>query len=114
MRSALCLLPVAAIYLAAIDPVSRLSAAGITQPDAAMLEAVRRAHDAGVRTGLVSNSWGIHRYPHDLISEIFDGVARHTEEGYAFQATAASEGFKAAVRERDEPFGDLGRSTFKG
>jgi putative hydrolase of the HAD superfamily len=50
------------------------------EPDAAMLEAVRRAHDAGVRTGLVSNSWGIHRYPHDLISEIFDGVVISGEE----------------------------------
>jgi len=48
------------------------------------------------------------------LGTVLDGVARHTEEGYAFQATAASEGFKAAVRERDEPFGDLGRSTFKG
>jgi enoyl-CoA hydratase len=36
---------------------------------------------------------------------VFDGVARHTPEGYAFQARAAAEGFKAAVRERDEPFG---------
>jgi putative hydrolase of the HAD superfamily len=50
------------------------------EPDTAMLEAVRRAHDAGVRTGLVSNSWGIHRYPHDLISEIFDGVVISGEE----------------------------------
>jgi enoyl-CoA hydratase len=35
---------------------------------------------------------------------VFDGVARHTPEGYAFQAKAAAEGFKAAVHERDEPF----------
>jgi enoyl-CoA hydratase len=35
---------------------------------------------------------------------VFDGVARHTPEGYAFQARAAAEGFKEAVRERDEPF----------
>ena len=35
---------------------------------------------------------------------MFDGVARHTAEGYAFQTLAAAEGFKAAVRERDEPF----------
>jgi enoyl-CoA hydratase len=35
---------------------------------------------------------------------VFDGVARHTPEGYEFQAKAAAEGFKAAVRERDEPF----------
>jgi enoyl-CoA hydratase len=38
----------------------------------------------------------------------FDGIARHTEEGFDFQRRAAEAGFKEAVRERDEPFGDLG------
>src|SRR5690349_23687724 len=38
-------------------------------PDTAMVEAVRRARAAGIRTGLISNSWGVHRYPHDVISE---------------------------------------------
>ena len=41
-----------------------------------------------------------------LLGTVFDGIARHTREGYDFQAKAAAEGFKAAVRERDEPFGD--------
>jgi enoyl-CoA hydratase len=45
---------------------------------------------------------------------IFDGIARHTEEGHAFVRRAMEGGFKAAVRERDEPFGDYGPSTFKG
>jgi enoyl-CoA hydratase len=36
----------------------------------------------------------------------FDGIARHTPEGFAFQQRAAEAGFKQAVRERDEPFGD--------
>ena len=49
-------------------------------PDTAMLDAVRRARQAGVRTGLVSNSWGVHRYPHDLFSELFDGVVISGEE----------------------------------
>ncbi len=49
-----------------------------------------------------------------MLGTVFDGIARHTEEGYAFQARAAQAGFREAVRERDEPFGDLGRSTFKG
>lgn len=49
-----------------------------------------------------------------ILGTVFDGIARHTPEGYAFQLKAAGEGFKAAVRERDEPFGDLGPSTFKG
>ena len=49
-----------------------------------------------------------------VLGTVFDGIARHTPEGYAFRGLAASEGFRAAVRERDEPFGDLGKSTFKG
>lgn len=49
-----------------------------------------------------------------LIGTLFDGIARHTEEGHAFQRRAAEAGFKQAVRERDEPFGDYGASTFKG
>jgi enoyl-CoA hydratase/carnithine racemase len=49
-----------------------------------------------------------------VLGTVFDGIARHTPEGYAFQRRAAEAGFKQAVRERDEPFGDLGRSTFKG
>ncbi len=44
-----------------------------------------------------------------VLGTVFDGITRHTREGYAFQALAAGEGFKAAVRERDEPFGDFGR-----
>jgi enoyl-CoA hydratase len=34
----------------------------------------------------------------------FDGIARHTPEGYAFARRAAEAGFKEAVRERDEPY----------
>ena len=37
----------------------------------------------------------------------FDGVARHTEEGYGFQRRAAEAGFKEAVRDRDRPYGDM-------
>lgn len=50
-------------------------------PDEPMLEAVRRARAAGVRTGLVSNSWGVHRYPRDLLEELFDGVVISGELG---------------------------------
>lgn len=38
----------------------------------------------------------------------FDGVARHTEEGHDFVRRSMEGGFKQAVRERDEPFGDYG------
>jgi epoxide hydrolase-like predicted phosphatase len=51
------------------------------QPDVAMVEAVRRARAGGVRTALVSNSWGVHRYPHDLFDELFDGVVISGVEG---------------------------------
>jgi putative hydrolase of the HAD superfamily len=50
-------------------------------PDLAMIEAVRRARTAGVRTGLISNSWGTHRYPHELFEELFDGVVISGHEG---------------------------------
>lgn len=49
-----------------------------------------------------------------MVSTVFDGVSRHSREGYAFQQRAAQVGFKQAVRERDDAFGDAGPSTFKG
>jgi len=52
-----------------------------SQADPVMLAAVRAAHEAGVRTGLVSNSWGTRRYPRDLLAELFDGVVISGEEG---------------------------------
>jgi enoyl-CoA hydratase len=52
--------------------------------------------------------------PTQILGAVFDGITRHTQEGYAFQQRAAEVGFKDAVRERDEPFGDFGASTFKG
>jgi enoyl-CoA hydratase len=52
--------------------------------------------------------------PTQVLGTLLDGIGRHTKEGYAFQQRAAEAGFKQAVRDRDEPFGDLGPSTFKG
>ncbi len=43
-----------------------------------------------------------------MLGTVFDGITRHTREGYAFQELAAREGFREAVRQRDEPFGDWG------
>ena len=43
-----------------------------------------------------------------LLGTFFDGITRHTEEGHAFVRRAAEAGFKEAVRERDDPFGDFG------
>ena len=53
-------------------------------------------------------------YTTQILGTVFDGITRHTKEGHAFQQRAAEAGFKQAVRERDEPFGDYGLSTFKG
>jgi enoyl-CoA hydratase len=52
-------------------------------------------------------SQGLHAT--QLIGTVFDGITRHTKEGYAFAARAAEAGWREAVRERDEPFGDFGR-----
>jgi enoyl-CoA hydratase len=57
-------------------------------------------------------SQGLHAT--QVLGTLLDGITRHTKEGYAFQQRAAEAGFKQAVRERDEPFGDFGASTFKG
>ena len=40
------------------------------------------------------------------MSTFFDGIARHTPEGHAWAKRAAEAGWREAVRERDEPFGD--------
>ena len=55
---------------------------------------------------------GLH--PTRILGTMLAGIARHTREGYAFQDLAMTSGFRAAVRARDEPFGDAGPSTFKG
>jgi enoyl-CoA hydratase len=53
---------------------------------------------------------GLHQT--QLLGTFFDGIARHTEEGHDFVRRAAEGGFKQAVRERDEPFGDYGLGGF--
>ena len=49
-------------------------------------------------------------YGNQMMSVFFDGIARHTPEGYEFQRQAADDGYREAVRRRDEPFGDHGLS----
>lgn len=43
-----------------------------------------------------------------MVGSLFDGIARHTKEGLDFVARAQDVGFRQAVRERDDPFGDYG------
>jgi putative hydrolase of the HAD superfamily len=50
--------------------------------DEAMVDGVRDLHARGVRTGLVSNSWGTDRYPRELLAELFDGLVISGEEGF--------------------------------
>lgn len=42
------------------------------------------------------------------LGTLFDGVARHTQEGRDFVARSGEVGIRQAVRERDDPFGDYG------
>jgi putative hydrolase of the HAD superfamily len=51
------------------------------QPEESMFEALRRARAAGIRTGLVSNSWGRGRYDRDAFPELFDGIVISGEVG---------------------------------
>jgi putative hydrolase of the HAD superfamily len=46
-----------------------------------MLEALRRARRAGLKTGMISNSWGRGRYDRSLFGELFDGVVISGEVG---------------------------------
>jgi putative hydrolase of the HAD superfamily len=64
--------------------------------DEVMVAAVRNARGAGVRTGLISNSWGAATYDRALLAELFDGVVisgdigvrKPTPEIYAIGARA--------------------------
>jgi putative hydrolase of the HAD superfamily len=51
------------------------------EPDQAMLEMLRRARAAGVRTGLISNSWGAGRYDRRSFPQLFDGWVISGEVG---------------------------------
>jgi enoyl-CoA hydratase len=61
-------------------------------------------------TNQVLYAQGLHAT--QLLGSFFDGITRHTEEGHGFLRRAAESGFKEAVRERDEPFGDFGMQGF--
>jgi putative hydrolase of the HAD superfamily len=51
------------------------------RPDEAMWAAVRAARAAGVRTGLLSNSWGGRDYPVEELRSIFDSIVISGEVG---------------------------------
>lgn len=93
-------------------------------PDMAMLAAVRTARAAGIRTGLISNSWGTRRYDRALLEQLFDGVVISGEEGmrkpapemYVLGAQRAGADPEACVYVDDLPFNlppaaELGMAT---
>jgi putative hydrolase of the HAD superfamily len=93
-------------------------------PDEAMLAAVRAARAAGIRTGLVSNSWGTRRYDRALLEELFDGIVISGEVGirkpapemYRLGAERAGAAPEACVYVDDLPFNlppaaELGMAT---
>ena len=69
----------AILGVAAPGLIDRLFSGG--RLDEAMIGAVRRARAEGIRTGLISNSWGTRRYDRELLAELFDGVVISGEVG---------------------------------
>ncbi len=49
--------------------------------DEPMVDAVRAVRAAGIRTGLISNSWGTNSYPRPLLAELFQGIVISGEVG---------------------------------
>ena len=87
--------------------------------DAELLEHARRLADRMARVPLsqlqmlklLCNQVARSSYDADtsrLLGCLFDGVARHTQEGLDFVARSQDVGWRQAIRERDEPFGDYG------
>jgi putative hydrolase of the HAD superfamily len=54
--------------------------AGIELEDA-MVSAIETARTAGLKTGMLSNSWGMSLYPKELIERLFDAVVVSGEVG---------------------------------
>ncbi|MGH2914251.1 MAG: HAD family hydrolase [Solirubrobacteraceae bacterium] len=69
----------AALGVAAPGLIERLFALG--SPDQPMRDAVARAREGGIRTGLISNSWGTSRYDRPLLEQLFDGIVLSGEVG---------------------------------
>ena len=95
-----------------------------SRPDEAMVAAVLRARAGGVRTGLISNSWGTRRYDRRRLAELFDGVVISGEVGmrkptpqiYALGAERIGVPPRACVFVDDLPFNlepaaELGMAT---
>jgi putative hydrolase of the HAD superfamily len=66
----------------AVDPTDLLARmlSGI-HFDVRMVEAIHAARGHGVRTALLSNSWGVETYPRDLLDDLFEDVVISGEVG---------------------------------
>jgi putative hydrolase of the HAD superfamily len=51
------------------------------RPDVRMVEATKRAREAGVRTALVSNSWSTNHYDREMLGTLFDQLVISGEVG---------------------------------
>lgn len=91
----------ARLGVAAPRLIDRLFAA--SRPDELMQNAVLLARRAGVRTGLLSNSWGTRRYPRSRLAELFDAVTISGEVGLR---KPAEEIYALAAREVGLPPAD--------
>ena len=49
------------------------------RPDEEMVSAVRDLRRAGIRTGLISNSWSVEHYDRDLLANLFEDVVLSAE-----------------------------------
>jgi epoxide hydrolase-like predicted phosphatase len=49
------------------------------KPDDRMVHAARELREAGLRTGLLSNSWSVDHYDRDLLAELFDDAVISAE-----------------------------------
>jgi len=49
--------------------------------DDRMVHAVATAREAGIHTGLISNSWGTRRYDRELLARLFEGIVISGEVG---------------------------------
>lgn len=71
---------VAAGYAVASDGIVERLFGGMV-PDEQVWSLLEQAREAGVRTGLLSNSWGVEGYPRDRFERYFDAVVISGEEG---------------------------------
>jgi epoxide hydrolase-like predicted phosphatase len=69
----------ARLGVSAVGLIDRMFAG--SRPDQPMVSAVRAARRRGIRTGLISNSWGTRRYDRTQLDELFDGVVISGEVG---------------------------------